>query len=94
MLYDVCGCVVFRFWVWRYPFGALLHNILGFFTYAHVAGEVWATWARNILVCHTFVSPWSVAVGKWSFVVLVWWCFLLSLFLVLCLSLCFVFFFF
>ena len=43
-----------------------------------------------ILVCHTFVSPWSVAVGVWSSVVHVWWCFVLSLFLVLCLSFSFV----
>ena len=45
------------------------------------------------LFAKTFVSLWSVAVGVWSFVVRVWWCFLLSLFLVLCLSLCFTFFF-
>ena len=37
---------------------------------------------------------WSVAVGVWSFVVRVLWCFLLSLFLVLCFPLCFVFLFF
>ena len=31
-----------------------------------------------------------MAVGVWSSVVCVWWCFVLSLFLVLCLSFCFV----
>ena len=31
-----------------------------------------------------------MAVGVWSSVVRVWWCFVLSLFLVLCLSFCFV----
>ena len=87
MLFYVCGCLVVPSCVWRCPFCALLHNILGFFTYAHVPGDAWA---RNIPVCHTFVSPWSVAVGVWSFVVRVWWCFVVSLFLVLCLSLCFV----
>ena len=37
-------------------------------------------WGRNILVCHTFVLPWSV--------------FVLSLFVVWCFSFCFVSFFF
>ena len=91
MIHDVsavCLCV------WRSPFGALLRNILGFHTYAYVAGVVWDAWARNILVRHTIVSPWCVVVGVWSFVVLVSWFFVHSLFLVLCLSLCFVFLFF
>ena len=45
------------------------------------------TWGRNILVCHTFVFPWSVVVGGC-------WCFVLSLVLVWCLSFFFVFLFF
>ena len=91
MLYDVCGYFVVRVCVLCCPFGALLHNNIGFFTDAVVAEEVWDAWARNILVCHTFVSLWSVAVGVRSLLVCVWWCFVLSLFLVLCLSLCFVY---
>ena len=90
MLYDVRACFLVCFCKLRCPFGALLHNILGFFTYALVAGEVWDACARNVLVCHTFASPWSVVVGVWSFVVGVWWCFVLSLFLVFRLSFCFV----
>ena len=93
MMHDACGCFVVCFCVSRSSFGALLRNILGFHTYAYVAGVVWDAWARNILVCHTIVSPRSVALSVWSFVVLVRWFFVLSLFLVLCLSLCFFFFF-
>ena len=94
MIHDACGRFVVCFCVWRSPFGALLRNILRFHTYAYVAGVVWDAWARNILVCHTIVSRWSVAVRVCSFVVLVRWFFVRSLFLVLCLSLCFFLFFF
>ena len=48
----------------RGPFGALFCNIniLGLHTYAYVAGLVWGIWAPNILVRHTIMTPWSVAI--------------------------------
>ena len=84
-----------RFCVWRCFSGVVLHIILGFLTYARVAEEVWDAWARNILVCHTFASPWSVVVRVWSSMVRMCWCFVLSLFsgLVPLLLFCFPFFF-
>ena len=48
----------------RRPFGTLLRNfnILGFHIYAYVVGVVRGVWALNILVRHTIVSSWSVAI--------------------------------
>ena len=59
-----CGSCLFACVCMRGPFRALRRNfnILGFHTYAHVVGMVRGVWALNILVCHTIVSPWFVAI--------------------------------
>ena len=56
-----CGLCLFAWICMPGPFGAVLRNfnILGF----HVVGVVRALWALNILVRHTIVSPWFVAIS-------------------------------
>ena len=56
-----CGSGLFACICMRGPFGALLRNfnIHGF----HVVGVVRGVWALNILVRHTIVSPWFVAIS-------------------------------
>ena len=59
------GLCLFACVCMRAPFGALFRNcnILGFPTYAHVVGVVRGVWALNILVRHTIVAPWIVAIS-------------------------------
>ena len=56
-----CGSCLFAYVCMRSAFGALhlKFNILGF----HVVGVVRGVWALNILVRHTIVSPWFVAIS-------------------------------
>ena len=57
MIHDACGCFVVCFCVWRSPFGALLRNILGFHTYAYVAGVVWDAYGFVSFVSPRFSLP-------------------------------------